>query len=291
VVDTIETASRSRAVSVTYTDRTTREQVTVEAERIVVAAGAIESAKLLQRSVSAEWPKGIGNDDGHVGAHLVTHPFLTFWGQRPSNELRLQPEMDFPTLVSRHFDSPEEQGKGKFLIINPVTTVPIDLARQMRSGRTRAEIDGYVLGEMTMELNVMVEVFGVKTNRVSNLPDRRNRFDMLETGVDYSNGGWKAREIEIGRVIAGLWAEMGVTLSGGPSVSWRADHAASTCRMSRDPADGVVDLDLKVHGIDNLYVVSNACFPALGAVNPTLTLTALALKLGERLTGTVEGAT
>ena len=47
--------------------------------------------------------------------------------------------------------------------------------------------------------------------------------------------------------------------------------------------DGVVDADLKVHGLDNLYVVSNGVFPNLGAVNPTLTLTALALKLGDHL--------
>lgn len=283
VVETIRTTGRGRAVSVVYRDRTSRETVTVDADRIVVAGGAIESAKLLQRSVSAEWPKGIGNDEDNVGAYLITHPFLIFRGKRKSNELRLQPEMDFPTLVSRHFDSPKEQAKGKYIIVNPVTTAPIDLARQMRLGRSRAEIDGYVTGEMTMTLNVLVEVFGIKDNRVSNLTDRRNRFDMLETGVSYSNPAWKIREVEIGEVVARLWDEMGALQLGSPSVSWRADHAASTCRMSRDPAEGVVDADLKVHGMENLYVVSNGCFPALGAVNPTLTLTALALKLGDHL--------
>jgi choline dehydrogenase-like flavoprotein len=284
VVETIVTADRSRAVSVTYVDRTSRKSVTVEADRIVVAAGAIESAKLLQRSVSAAWPRGIGNDDGHVGAHLITHPFLIFRGKRKSNELKLQPEMDFPTMVSRHFDSPQEQQKGKFLIVNPVTTAPIDLARKMREGFSRGDIENQIAGEMTMELNVMVEVFGVKSNEVSNLADRRNRFDMMETSVRYANPNWKTREAEISAVIADLWMAMDASPSGAPSVSWRADHAASTTRMSLDAAEGVVDADLKVHGMNNLYVVSNGCFPALGAVNPTLTLTALALKLGDHMT-------
>ena len=69
-----------------------------------------------------------------------------------------------------------------------------------------------------------------------------------------------------------------------PSVnSWRCDHAASTCRMSKDPKDGVVDGDLRVHGTDNLYVCSNAVYPNLGAINPTDTVTALAFRLGDHL--------
>jgi choline dehydrogenase-like flavoprotein len=53
--------------------------------------------------------------------------------------------------------------------------------------------------------------------------------------------------------------------------------------MSADAASGVVDADLMVHGTDNLFVCSNAVFPSLGAINPTLTLTALALRLGDHL--------
>jgi choline dehydrogenase-like flavoprotein len=80
-----------------------------------------------------------------------------------------------------------------------------------------------------------------------------------------------------------IYAAMNADLSADASVSWRADHAASTCRMSADAATGVVDPNLRVHGIDNLFVCSNAVFPSLGAINPTLTLTALALRLGDHL--------
>lgn len=55
--------------------------------------------------------------------------------------------------------------------------------------------------------------------------------------------------------------------------------------MSSDPSSGVVNKDLQVHGMDNLFVCSNAVFPNLGAINPTLTLTALALRLADRLSG------
>ena len=60
-------------------------------------------------------------------------------------------------------------------------------------------------------------------------------------------------------------------------------HATSTCRMSISDTDGVVDENLRVHGTDNVYICSNAVYPNVTAVNPTLTLAALAVRLGVHL--------
>ncbi len=60
-------------------------------------------------------------------------------------------------------------------------------------------------------------------------------------------------------------------------------HTSSTCRMGKDPTEGVVDADLKVFGTDNLYICSNAVHPTSAAVNPTLTLVAVTLKLTDHL--------
>jgi choline dehydrogenase-like flavoprotein len=60
-------------------------------------------------------------------------------------------------------------------------------------------------------------------------------------------------------------------------------HQLGTTRMSADPAQGVVDPDCKVHGIANLYIGGGSVFPAVGHVNPTLTIVALALRLADRL--------
>ena len=283
VVQSIRTAGKSRAVGVTYVDRTTGNSVDLDAQRIILAAGAIESAKLLLRSTPAEWPEGVGNDHDLVGRHLVTHPFLIFAGTLPANPMRLQAEMDFPTLVSRHFDSLAEQKSGKYILVNPADPAKFSLARRMQSGYSRAEIDAALTGPTTFEFNGMLEVFGRFQNRVANHP-KVNRLGMIETSVDYTmDPGFEARIGEIREVVAKVYAAMGATVPGKPSVSWRADHAASVCRMSPDPSQGVVDADLRVHGVDNLYVCSNAVMPNIGAVNPTLTLTALALKLGDHL--------
>jgi choline dehydrogenase-like flavoprotein len=53
--------------------------------------------------------------------------------------------------------------------------------------------------------------------------------------------------------------------------------------MTLDPQDGVVDPDGRVFGIDNLYVTGASVFPTAGFANPTLTIVALARRLGRHL--------
>ena len=56
-------------------------------------------------------------------------------------------------------------------------------------------------------------------------------------------------------------------------------HPAGTTRMASDPAHGVVDANLKVHGTSNAYIAGSSVFPSMGAANPTFTAMALALRL------------
>jgi choline dehydrogenase-like flavoprotein len=58
-------------------------------------------------------------------------------------------------------------------------------------------------------------------------------------------------------------------------------HHAGTTRMSTSPSHGVVDDDLKVHGLDNLYIGSTSVFPTSSCANPTLTMMALCVRLAD----------
>jgi choline dehydrogenase-like flavoprotein len=60
-------------------------------------------------------------------------------------------------------------------------------------------------------------------------------------------------------------------------------HQAGTCRFGSDPASSVLDLHCKAHELDNLYVVDTSFMPTIGAVNPSLTAIANALRVGEHL--------
>jgi choline dehydrogenase-like flavoprotein len=60
-------------------------------------------------------------------------------------------------------------------------------------------------------------------------------------------------------------------------------HQAGTARFGADPANSVLDLDCKAHELDNLYLADASFFPAIGAVNPTLTIIANALRVADRI--------
>jgi len=93
------------------------------------------------------------------------------------------------------------------------------------------------------------------------------------------------RTAGLGKVVTADWLD-------DPSVLWRSDpnisaqhiggyHHMGTTRMAEDPARGVVDRHGRVHGVANLHVVGSSTFPTGGWANPTLTIAALALRMGD----------
>lgn len=280
--------SESRASGVEYLVSPNGEKNVIYAGTIVIASGAIEAPKLLLASKgTTSWKQGIGNDTDLVGRYLISHPYFFFKAELTSNPEKLQPQMGFPTLVSRHFDSEQHQAQGKFILIHPSSSPSIDLAKSMKAGRPRDKIDAAISGPVRVQLQGIMEVFSHRENRVT--PGlKRNRFGVLQTVIDYNRPpDFDSRLAEIETIVATIFDKMDARKTENTyvdmPVSWRADHAACTTRMSDSPNDGVVDSDLKVHGMENLYVCSNSSFSSLGAVNPTLTLTALSLRLGDHL--------
>ncbi len=68
-------------------------------------------------------------------------------------------------------------------------------------------------------------------------------------------------------------------------------HQAGTARFGTDPASSVLDLDCKAHELDNLYLADASFFPSIGAVNPTLTIIANALRVADVIARRLGAAT
>jgi choline dehydrogenase-like flavoprotein len=62
-------------------------------------------------------------------------------------------------------------------------------------------------------------------------------------------------------------------------------HQSGTCRFGTDPRSSVLDTNCRAHELDNLYVVDTSFFCSIGAVNPSLTAMANALRVGDHLLG------
>jgi choline dehydrogenase-like flavoprotein len=56
-----------------------------------------------------------------------------------------------------------------------------------------------------------------------------------------------------------------------------------TTRMGTDPAESVVDPSLCTHDLANCWIASSSVFPTGGAVNPTLTIAALAIRVADAI--------
>ena len=63
-------------------------------------------------------------------------------------------------------------------------------------------------------------------------------------------------------------------------------HQVGTTRMGDDPATSVVDRNLKVHGLDNLFIASSSVFPTTGQANSTFLAVAFAVRLANSLAAT-----
>lgn len=134
------------------------------------------------------------------------------------------------------------------------------------------------------------------------IPDPESRITLSDRadrlGIPISRIAWKVNEAEERslRRLAGLIAAELARLGYDPPQleSWTTEevirptfqdqgHPIGTTRMSDDPANGVVDAQCQVHGVDGLFVVGGSVFPTAGHANPTQMIVALAIRAAETL--------
>jgi choline dehydrogenase-like flavoprotein len=123
------------------------------------------------------------------------------------------------------------------------------------------------------------------------LPDPNNRIRLSENGqivVDYTPNNQEAhhRLLQKFKTLLNhldpvthlfpttLYLSQQIPLAG-------CAHQTGTLRFGKDPHSSVLDLHCKMHGVNNLYVVDGSFFPSIGAVNPTLTIIANALRVAD----------
>lgn len=277
------TSSRHEIEGVEYVDSRTGETHCVRADRYIICSGSYETPKLLMNSKSTHWKNGVGNDYDLLGRFIISHSMLKVRGRTPRNPKRWFQEYDFPTLMSRSYDTPEEQKKGKLFVFKNRVLPDINIAAQMIAGKTPEQIDQIVTGPMELEVQAFMEEKGKFENRLEIVPGT-DRFGLPLTKVTFSrndeeNENTKNRLGLLEEVIREMNYQMVYSKTEDPG----AHHTTGTCRMAPTPDRGITDANLQVHEIPNLFLCSNGVFPSGSAVNPTLTLTALALRLTDHL--------
>jgi choline dehydrogenase-like flavoprotein len=280
---------------------------TVRAPRVVLAAGGIENPRLLLLSDRVA-PGGIGNGHDLVGRCFMEHlhGFVVMAAlTEPATSLALyRRQRDRGRgggIAGALRLTARAQSEGKLLntllsaVEEPMGSMP---AATAAGGALALAVDA--LGGEARRLSWgRLEIRGEQSpnpaSRVT-LTAERDRLGCRRVRLD-----WKVREQDLAslrRTAELLGRDFGATGLGRvrcllpgeglppPGQLYGGFHQMGTTRMHDDPRHGVVDARLRVHGMENLYLAGASVFPTVGCSNPTLTLVALTLRLGDHLAET-----
>ena len=272
------------------------------ARQFVVAAGGVETPRLLLLSADADrgHPDGLANGSGWVGRGFMDHLFAGAGGRL--DEPTRQNHIGFLTSESHAFyDDPGRATEGadggipgsdadlgpfKLEFLNYAGPSPVELAMDAEEFGDDL-LDGLQGAYGThIAMGGLVGQLPRKENRVTLDPSRTDDHDNPVPDVQWSLDARTERTMERALDIqVRIMRELGATVESTvtPDGTGPAYHQMGATRMHADPAAGVVDARLRTHELSNLSLVGSSTFPTGGAMNPTLTIAALALKCASHL--------
>lgn len=245
---------------------------------VVVSCGAVNSAALLLRSANDRHPRGLANNSsGLVGRNLMKHVLGSLVAV---TTLKPNPSKFQKTMAINDFYWGE-----------PGYEFPMGNIQLM--GKTMIEgLRGYEAKYAPLTIEEVAKNSIDWWLTTEDLPDARNQVRVAGTDrivIDYTennsepfarlNARWREILTEIDSAYAGVRTGYFETKMPMHSLG----HQVGTCKFGEDPKTSVLDLNCRTHDVDNLYVVDGSFFVSSGAVNPTLTIIANALRVGDHL--------
>ena len=264
------------------------------AELVVLACNGIGTPRLMLNSTSHRFPDGIANRSGLVGRNLMFHPVTAVAGvfDEPMEGFKgplgcsivshefyeTDPSRDFVRgygLQASRWITPMTWALGGFS-----TEDPIPWGAEHR--RLMDEVYPY-----SAALTIVTEDLPCETNTVTLDPDLADSDGIPAPKITYAVDENTRRMIAHGEARAEealLAAGAKSVMGAGGDVLWRAGwHQMGTARMGDDPERSVVNGWGRCHDVRNLFVVDGSIFVTAGAVNPTSTIQALALYVGDSI--------
>jgi choline dehydrogenase-like flavoprotein len=262
------------------------EQMVFSGDIVVVSCGAVNSSALLLRSANDKHPKGLANNSsGLVGRNLMKHVLGSLVGVSTlkPNPSRFQKTMAINDFYwgepGYRFPMGNIQLMGK-TVLEGLKGYEDKYAPLTIEEVAKNSIDWWLTTEDLPDPNNQVRVEGDQRIIIDYTENNSEPFDRLVER-------WKTvlKEIGCGCHIVPqanyFTPKSGYFTTKMPMHS--LGHQVGTCKFGGDANTSVLDLNCRAHDLDNLYVVDGSFFVSSGAVNPTLTIIANALRVGDRL--------
>ena len=238
---------------------------------VIVSCGAINSAVLLLKSWNDRHPNGLANTSGQVGRNLMKH---INGGIICLTDNTLPLHNFHKTLAITDFywgDETFPLPMGSIQTLGKLNGTLIALSKFDRyndefENIARSSIGWWLTSEDLPNFNNQVTIKGEKII----LNYRENNSDAFKNLVSR----WQT-------ILNSLFPLANILTRKVPLEV--VTHQCGTCRFGVNKHDSVLDLNCRTHDVDNLYVVDSSFFPSSAAVNPSLTIIANALRVGEHL--------
>jgi choline dehydrogenase-like flavoprotein len=285
VVYRIEHDDQGKIVAVHYMDPDkTSHRVT--GKLFVLAANAIETPKLMLISKSDKYPNGIGNSSDQVGRNLMDHPgtSVTFLSKEPvwpgRGPMRL-------SCINNLRDGPT-RSEYSSMKINVGNYSPMRAVNEylISKGIYGAEFDAKVRDYCSrwVVVNSFFDILPDPENRITASSEFKDAMGIARPEVHYRMSDYIDKAAKVARghyaTIAGLFEASDIRYD---DKYFNNNHIMGTLIMGDNPADSVVDKDLRSHDHRNLFIASSGVMASAGTVNCTLTLCALAMRLADKL--------
>ena len=247
----------------------------VECETVVVACGAIHTPLFLRRN-------GLGGRSGELGRNLAIHPATAV-------RALFDEEIDMAVGVPQSFYIDEFADEG--IMFEGAAGPPDYLAMGFPYSRERHR-------DLLLQFR-NISQFGVMVSDLSRGSVRERagrvevRYDLVQEDADLFRRGI-ALLAELYRVAGAkrVFLPLDQTPEGplperlrASDLTLMAFHPLGTARADSDPDRGVVDADLRLHGVEGVYVADASVVPTSLGVNPQITIMALATRLAYHLLG------
>ncbi|WP_286233542.1 GMC family oxidoreductase [Thalassotalea sediminis] len=296
MVKNVTVDDQGKVTGVTYIDKNSHEEVSLQAKVVILAASACESARIMMNSKSKHHPKGLANSSGQLGrnimdstgtglgafipslagrpkynedGHTANHLFIPWWGHKA----HANNELDFPRgyhfEISSGFKQP---GSG---VSSGLQGYGSSLKQQVKD-KYGAFVYLSLRGEMLPNEHCYMEID----------EDVKDKW-----GIPVAKFHWKWSKHELNQVEHGLKTAkeiletMGATinhplpsaekaiLKGGQII-----HEVGSTRMGASPKDSVTNQWGQTWDCDNLFVMDAGVFASNPHKNCTLTIMTLAMR-------------
>ena len=294
VVREVVVDQEGRVRGVSYVDRKSKVERKVRAKVVVLAAGTLESTRILLNSVSRFHPEGMANESGVLGHYLTDHftagQVIGVLPELVGSKIRNDDGKANGSYIPRYSNLGTRHPKfirGYAIMVKGGSNVfpgHADLIGGFGAGYKKrikelhpAVVRIYARGEALQIFDSYVEI---DKDVVDAWGIPVLKFHYKRTDNDYHMLDDAFQNLQE------LMHEAGAeVLSEDKSLSapGRIIHEMGTTRMGDDPRTSVLNQYCQAHEISNLFVMDGGCWPSSACQNPTETILAIAWRSSDYL--------